>query len=114
MFSNRHKISLVLLGLTLALSVLTSAENDCKCWQGYQPHQTKEGSTICRGVMFLTELPCNIPEPPECKCSKNVTGIVTDATGTYCSTYSKGKEMERWSCENKEDWDRYKQETAKV
>nr|CAI5823019.1 unnamed protein product [Callosobruchus analis] len=50
-------------------------------------------------------IPCNTPEPPRCNCT-NATAV------TRCSRYSAGDEVEKWPCENEDEWTVFKQEWA--
>lgn len=92
----------------LTVSALTLADEleNCKCWSGYEPASTPEG-VLCQGIYLLHTMECNIPQPPRCICNSDATGILTDKTGIWCAQYFRGKEIRRWHCENKEDWDKY-------
>lgn len=94
--------------LLLAVFALTSADelSDCKCWTGYQAAKTPEG-IYCNGIYLFHTMECNVPEPPRCVCNSDATGILTDKTGTWCSQYFRGKELKRWHCENKQEWEEY-------
>lgn len=101
----------VLIGLVLSSCLAISTINgkaaeNCKCWDGYEANNGPDGPE-CRGILLLHSMPCNEPQPPQCKCSGNVTGILKDETGIWCSTYAEGKEVKRWSCENAEDWKKF-------
>lgn len=89
-------------------------EETCKCWEGYEPQLFQDGEVACIGWLLPTLMECNVPEPPRCVCSGEVTGILTDSSGTWCSIYSKGEEIKRWACENKEDWRRYNKEKQSI
>nr|CAI5823023.1 unnamed protein product [Callosobruchus analis] len=56
-------------------------------------------------------MPCNTPEPPRCNCT-NATAVTVDVTGTRCSRYRAGNEVEKWPCENEDEWAVFKQEWA--
>lgn len=83
---------------------------DCKCWAGYEPQKNKDGQAECHGTFLLTIRPCNVPEPPQCKCSGEVNGILNDGTGTYCSYRVKGEEVKKWKCENEDEWKKYEED----
>ncbi|KAG5865667.1 hypothetical protein JTB14_005071 [Gonioctena quinquepunctata] len=83
--------------------------SDCKCWSGYEPHKDQDGVN-CYGIMLLHTKRCNEPQPPKCVCSGEVTGILSDSTGIWCSQSSEGKIEKKWACENKEEWDKYYKE----
>lgn len=80
--------------------------SDCKCWDGYKPMKSDNG-VRCYGILLLHAMNCNEPERPDCKCSGEISGILSDATGTWCTYYQKGKETKKWACENKEEWDKF-------
>lgn len=86
---------------------------NCKCWTGYKASKSSEGTVQCEGIMLLNIRPCNVPEPPECKCTGEVNGILNDGTGTYCSLRMKGQEVKKWKCENEEEWKKYEEEVKK-
>ncbi|KAK4874982.1 hypothetical protein RN001_014342 [Aquatica leii] len=77
---------------------------ECKCWDGYQPN---DNGSECVGVLILHVMQCNIPQAPRCKCSGDVSGILSDKTGIWCTTYKSGKELKRWECENKTEWQKF-------
>lgn len=83
---------------------------NCKCWKNYQP--VKSGDSIqCDGTLTLSQRECNVPEPPECKCTTSeVNGILHDDTGVYCSYSVKGENEKKWKCENEEEWKKYEEE----
>ncbi|KAJ8933621.1 hypothetical protein NQ318_002819 [Aromia moschata] len=96
---------------------LSSAADDpelakCKCWEGYQP-QKWEKRVQCFGILLLNVQDCNVPERPKCVCSGNVTGILSDSSGVWCSEYTSGKDHRKWECENKEDWAKFYAENPK-
>lgn len=98
----------VLSFLLLAILYMAHADelSDCKCWEGYVAKKTQEG-VRCHGILLLHIMECNVPERPRCECSGNVTGILSDSTGIWCSEYVNGTEHRKWACENKEDWDKF-------
>ncbi|XP_017770111.1 PREDICTED: uncharacterized protein LOC108557909 [Nicrophorus vespilloides] len=82
---------------------------DCNCWEGYEAKQDNDGKIMCQGKMVLALKPCNLPEAPKCVCTEDtVTGILSDAEGTWCNQRKAGKEVKRWPCENKDEWSAYK------
>ncbi|XP_018563876.1 uncharacterized protein LOC108905487 [Anoplophora glabripennis] len=100
--------------LLLALLYKAHADelSDCKCWEGYKATKTNEG-VRCQGILLLHAMDCNVPERPKCVCTGNVTGILTDSSGTWCSEYANGKEQRKWECENKAEWDKFYQSYPK-
>lgn len=96
----------------LSVIYITNCEEltleNCKCWTGYEP--AKNGDKIeCQGKLILSLRPCNVPEPPQCKCTGEVNGILNDGTGTYCSYSVKGENVKKWKCENEEEWTKYEE-----
>ncbi|KAF2896902.1 hypothetical protein ILUMI_09275 [Ignelater luminosus] len=104
-------LTTLLLGVCLAVSVTNAkpSPKECKCWDGYEPKIGADGPE-CSGISILRTVPCNESQPPQCKCSGNVTGILKDETGIWCSTYAEGKETKRWECENKDEWNKFYEE----
>ncbi|KAJ8934220.1 hypothetical protein NQ314_013498 [Rhamnusium bicolor] len=105
------KFFIVLLAVTSM--VFANELSDCKCHVGYEAKKEESGAVKCYGIYIKAILPCNLPRRPRCVCSSTVTGIIHDDTGTWCGEFSKGREIRRWACENKEDWKEYSQNHLK-
>lgn len=105
-FFFRMKVSIIF--LFIALVTLTRADelSGCKCWTGYRAMKSDDG-VRCFGILLLHSMDCNEPERPDCKCSGDVNGILSDATGTWCSQNQKDGENKKWACENKEEWEKF-------
>lgn len=76
----------------------------------------QETGLACVGASWTTYNKrhyCNEPQKPQCKCTNNASGILTDATGTYCTQYSEGIQLRKWDCENSEEWSNYKKSSEK-
>lgn len=96
---------LALLAVTYVL-----ADDDitkCKCNEGYEARKDPDGKVKCYGILLKAIMPCNLVSHPKCKCSEPVTSVLTDANGTWCTQFTKGKEIKRWECENKEEWEEF-------
>ncbi|KAF5284415.1 hypothetical protein FQA39_LY17090 [Lamprigera yunnana] len=76
----------------------------CKCWDGYK---VNVDGTECQGILVRPVMPCNEPEPPQCKCNQNATDILNEDTGLWCRTFTKGAEIKRWKCENQDEWAKF-------
>lgn len=99
--------STVFIVLATFIALCRSDElSECKCWSGYEPKKSDDGIR-CFGVKLLHAMECNEPQRPDCKCSGNVTGILSDSSGTWCTEYIKGEDSKKWPCENKEEWDMF-------
>lgn len=100
------KTTVVFLFITLISLSHADELKDCKCWSGYEPKKSDHG-VRCFGVLLLHAMECNEPERPDCKCTGDVNGILSDATGTWCSQYEKQGSPKKWACENKEEWNAF-------
>lgn len=92
------------------LIVIANADelSDCKCGEGQEAQKTPEG-VKCLGIVTKIILPCNLPRIPRCLCTGDATASVNSVDeGSYCVQNDNGREVKRWNCENKEDWDEYK------
>nr|CAI5823022.1 unnamed protein product [Callosobruchus analis] len=83
----------------------------CRCHKGFIATPGSSGMYKCYGVYVKMLMPCNTPEPPRCNCT-NATAVTVDVTGTRCSRYRAGNEVEKWPCENEDEWAVFKQEWA--
>lgn len=102
-------INLTFLSLTFVIS--QSSTETCKCWDGYEPRNGTDGPE-CAGVFLRNVMPCNIPALPKCECTGNVSRIIIERQVTWCSTVQDGKEIKRWRCENKKEWEEYEKQTT--
>lgn len=103
-FSIRIKplITIIIICLIGLVCAGPNRNKTCYCWWGYVEHSKPDPH--CRNTMTDHVMPCNFPKTPTCKCTGNVSNILKDRTGTWCTRYSKGEELMRWPCENRDDW----------
>lgn len=94
-----YSVVIVSISFTLAKPSI----KNCECWDGYKATYSAN-SLQCEGIDILHTMSCNKPRLPKCKCSGNVSGILWDKTGVWCTTYIAGTEIRRWHCENKKQW----------
>ncbi|KAF5295148.1 hypothetical protein FQR65_LT10536 [Abscondita terminalis] len=90
--------------LVSAASISAKPLEGCNCWEGYKANGD---GTECQGILVRPVMPCNEPEPPQCKCSTDATDILNEDTGLWCRTYVKGVEVKRWKCENQDEWGKF-------
>lgn len=96
------KIFIVLLCVAYVVAL-----KDCSCQKGYQAKPLPVNSeTKCYGKRFKMIIPCNTRLRPICKCT-GATAVTTDIDGTRCSRYYLGDEVNKWQCENVEDWEEF-------
>ncbi|XP_017768219.1 PREDICTED: uncharacterized protein LOC108556560 [Nicrophorus vespilloides] len=106
--TDMFKCAFILISLAmLHANCLEYTLEECKCGEGYKAEKNEGGKVECLGVMVAHAKPCNLPEVPKCVCSEEVSAILTDAEGSWC-TNGKGDSKKKWACENKADWDEYK------
>lgn len=79
--------------------------SDCKCWAGFEAKKSESG-VKCFGTGLLHIMDCNEPERPDCKCSGEVSGKLSDASGMWCTQLA-ADGLKKWACENKEEWDKF-------
>lgn len=94
---------LLLLSGILHAKSIPSDKPTCSCWKGYEPQVQNDGTVACVGIYLFHIMNCNVLQPPRCECTK-ASGIVTDKNGTFCALFNRGKEIRRWPCENRKEW----------
>ncbi|KAJ8925950.1 hypothetical protein NQ315_009803, partial [Exocentrus adspersus] len=94
---------LLFLFMAACLGVSHATGRSCVCWEGYKS-ESNGNDPHCVAVDQFHIMPCNMPKAPKCHCSGQVSDILKDKTGTWCTRYSKGEELMRWPCENVEEW----------
>lgn len=99
------RMNLYVLLLALISVAFADELSDCKCLEGYRPDKTPEGVVMCYGIFNKALAPCNLVQRPRCKCGPEVTGILSDASGVWCVKNVRGKQIKRWQCENREEWE---------
>lgn len=103
-----YKIIFLLFLLTISTYAksIPSEKGNCNCWKGYEPEEQQDGTLACVGVYLLHIMDCNVVQPPRCHCTK-ATGIITDKDGTACALFKRGREIRRWPCENRKEWETF-------
>lgn len=98
--------------LCLTLLPIINAEEitleTCHCNEGYKPEKRDDGTIECVGINVYNTEACNIKNPPKCKCTGDVSSIVIDDKGTWCSATPKEGAPKLWPCENEDEWVAYK------
>lgn len=100
-------MKLIAVGILCLTAVLAVTLENCKCRPGLVPKETGDGIQ-CSGIVLKIITPCNIPYEPSCKCTGDVSSIKKTKDGVWCVKSESGKEVKKWDCENKEEWDEYK------
>lgn len=99
--------------ITLLRSEELTVEN-CHCNEGYKTAKTENGTLECIGINVYNSEPCNTVNPPTCNCTGDVSSIVIDEKGTWCSATPKADTPSKlWPCENKEEWIAYRSTNEK-
>ncbi|CAG9856895.1 unnamed protein product [Phyllotreta striolata] len=105
---------LLLLAVVLLICTVTSQKSlktitdvrNCHCNKEFEPLGDPENGYQCKGKTLKIIVPCNLILRPKCACT-DATGILTDHEGTWCTRYSGGREIKRWTCENGGDWENF-------
>ncbi|XP_076268808.1 uncharacterized protein LOC143201565 [Rhynchophorus ferrugineus] len=87
--------------------------SSCKCWENYKADMGDNGLQ-CIALDQFHIMPCNMPKSPKCICSGGISSILKDESGTWCTKYSKGEELRRWPCENRQEWDDFLKKNPNV
>ncbi|XP_057667922.1 uncharacterized protein LOC130900931 [Diorhabda carinulata] len=108
----RMKIYLIYFTFVAAGTFVTSFpiritnKEDCRCLDNYEARNDPKSGYKCYGLVSKVISNCNTIRRPKCLCT-DPTGVLTDATGTWCTEYRSGREIRRWSCENRNDWEAF-------
>ncbi|VEN56991.1 unnamed protein product [Callosobruchus maculatus] len=98
--------SLVTFLLFLACSAADEL-SECKCTEGYEQKRDETGVVYCHGTILKSLLPCNMVIKPDCVCNEQATSVLQDDFGTWCTKIVDGKEENRWTCENNDEWEAF-------